>query len=97
MVILISCRFSNADCRRCIVGLIQRIGTAYKNARNEETFILDLIEMDTPNLLYVQSCEKDNKIGADRLFIEMICTFIQKNALCEVIFRQIPKIMVWKF
>ena len=53
--------------------------------------------MDTPNLFLVHSWEKDNNTVADQLFIEMICAFIQKNALCEVIFKQIPTLMVWKF
>ena len=54
---------------------------------------MDLMKLDTPNLLLVQSAKEDDP-KVDQLFIEMVRTFIQKNGLREVILIQVPTIMV---
>jgi len=77
----------------CIVGLIERISKAYKSGRRQNNFILDLMKMDTPNLLLVQSPKEDDP-NVEQLFIDMVRTFIQKNALREVILGQLQIIMV---
>ena len=53
---------------------------------------MDLIKLDTPNLLLVQSPNDD--LDVDQMFIEVVRIFIQKNALREVILNQVPAIMV---
>lgn len=47
--------------------------------------------MDIPNLLKVSN---ENDHSVDRLFIEMVRVYIQKNALREDILCQVPTIMV---
>ena len=86
-------RFSHVHCKSCIVDFIERISKAYKSDKRQNTFVLDLVKLDTPNLLLVQSPKEDDS-RADLLFIEVIHTFIHKNALREVILNQVPKIMV---
>ena len=54
---------------------------------------MDLMKLDTPNLLLVQSAKEDDP-KVDQLFIEMVRTFIQKNGLRETILIQVPTIMV---
>ena len=49
--------------------------------------------MDIPNLLLVKS-NKESNTNVEKLFIDMVSAFIQKNALREVILGQIPIIMV---
>ena len=53
---------------------------------------MDLMKLDTPNLLLVQSPKDD--LDVDQMFIEVIRTFIHKNALREVILDHVPTIMV---
>lgn len=86
-------RFSHIHCRSCIVGLIERIGKAYKGSRRQNDFVSDLIKLDTPNLLHMQSPKEDDP-RVDQTFIDMVRTFIQKNGLREVILSQVPAIMV---
>ena len=91
-------RFSHVHCKSCIVGFIERISEVYESGKRQSSFVLDLIKLDTPNLLLVQSPTKDYP-RVDQMFIELVCTFIQKNALCEAILIQVPTIMVsgyWK-
>ena len=54
---------------------------------------MDLMRLDIPNLLLVQSPKEDDP-NVDQLFIEMIHTFIKNYALRETISNQVPKIMV---
>ena len=49
--------------------------------------------MDIPNLLLVES-RKESDTNVENLFIDIVCAFIQRNALREVILGQIPAIMV---
>ena len=51
-------RFSHANCKKCIVSLLERIGKAYKSDRRHSKFITDLMKLDTPNVLLVQSVGK---------------------------------------
>ena len=87
------CRFSHANCKKCIVGLLERTGKVYKSDRRQSRFIMDLMKLDTPNLLLVHSGREDDP-KVDQLFIEMVRTFIQKNGLREIISTQVPTIMV---
>ena len=84
------CRFADANCKKCVVGLIGRIGKAYKIAGRQDVFVLDLVKMDIPNLLLVKSSDTN----VEKLFIDMVSSFILKNGLREVILGQIPEIMV---
>lgn len=86
-------RFSHVHCKSCIVGFIDRISKAYKSGKRQSTFVLDLVKLDTPDLLLVQSPKEDDP-RVDQMFIEVVRTFIQKNALREVILNQVPTIMV---
>ena len=87
------CRFSDANCKKCIVGLIERIGRAYKSGKKQNKFIVNLMKLDTPDLLVVQS-PKDDDLDVDQMFIEVVRTFIHKNALRENTLDQVPTIMV---
>ena len=86
-------RFSHVHCKSCIVGFIERISKGYKSAKRQSTFVVDLIKLDAPNLLLVESPKEDDP-RVDQMFIEMVRTFIHKNALREVILKQVPTIMV---
>ena len=90
---LFSCRFSRVHCRICIVGLLERINKAYKTSKKQNTFVMDLMQLDSPDLFLVQSPKEDDP-KVDKLFIGMVRTFIQKNTLREIILSQIPSIMV---
>ena len=72
---------------------MERISRAYKSGKRQDSFISDLIKLDTPDLLLVQSPKEDDP-KVDQMFIEMVRTFIQRNALREVILNQVPTIMV---
>ena len=54
---------------------------------------MDLMKLDVPNLFLLQS-NKEDAVKVEQKFIEMVCLFIQKNTLWDVILRQIPSIMV---
>ena len=54
---------------------------------------MDLMKLDTPNLLLVWSPREDDP-NVEQLFIEMVCTFIKNYALHETILNQVPAIMV---
>ena len=86
-------RFPHAHCKSCIVDFIERISKAYKSDKRQNTFVLDLVKLDTPNLLRVQSPKEDDP-RVDLIFIEVVRTFIHKNALRKVILNQVPTIMV---
>ena len=86
-------RFSHVHCKSCIVGFIERISKGYESTKRQSAFVLDLIKLDTPNLLLVQSPKEDDP-RVDQMFIEMVRTFIHKNGLREVILNQVPTIMV---
>ena len=51
------------------------------------------MKIDIPNLLFVKS-HKESDTNVEKLFIDMVCAFIQGNALREAILGQIPAIMV---
>ena len=53
---------------------------------------MDLMKLDTPNLLLVQSPKEDDP-NVEQLFIEMIRTFIKNYALLTILY-QVPAIMV---
>ena len=86
-------RFSHVQCRSCIVNLLERISKAYKSHKRQNNFVSDLMKLDTPNLLFVQS-PKEGLPRVDQMFSDMLRTFIQKNALREVTLNQVPLIMV---
>jgi len=87
------CRFSDAHCKKCIVGLLKRAGDAYKNGRKQHSFVMDLMKLDIPELLLVNA-SKDHDPNVENLFIEMIRGFIQRNALRDTILSQVVPIMV---
>ena len=84
-------RFSDVRCKRCIVGLIKRISESYMISKRQNTFVTDLMQLDVPNLF--QSFKEDDR-SIEIVFIAMICEFIQKNTLKEVILSQVIAIMV---
>ena len=73
--------------------MLERIGKAYKSGNKHSTFIMDLMKLNTPDLLLVQSPKEDDP-NVEQLFIEMIRTFIKNYALHETILYQVPTIMV---
>jgi len=91
--IILSCRFSDDHCKKCIVNLLKRVGDAYKSGRKQANFVLDLMKLDIPNLLVVESPKQDDP-NVEHLFIEMIHAFVQRNALRGAIMGQIATIMV---
>ena len=68
---------------------MDRIGSTYKKP---DSFVMDLMNMDIPDLMNVYSTEDDPNV--EQLFINMLCSFIQKNALNKVILYQIQDILV---
>ena len=92
--VIFSYRFSSyVHCRICIIGLLERINKAYKSDKRHDMFVIDLVKLDVPNLFLVQSNKKD-AVKVEQKFIGMVCSFIQKNTLRDVILSQIPSIMV---
>jgi len=89
----VSYRFSDAHCKKCIVGLLKRGGDAYKSGRKQNNFVMDLMKLDIPELLLVKSA-KEHEPNVEYLFNEMIRGFIQRNALRDVIISQVVPIMV---
>ena len=86
------CRFSDVQCKKCIIGLLKHISEVYKNDNRRSFFIKDLMQLDVPKLF--QCSEEDQSI--QKLFNEMVSTFIKENALKEVILSQVIEIMVCK-
>ena len=83
------CRFSDVHCKKCIINLLERISVVYQNNKRQNSFIKDLMQSDVPNLF----SEGDDQ-SIQTLFVDMVCTFIQKNALKEIILGQVTTIMV---
>ena len=72
-----------------------RISKVYEITERQDIFILDLMKMDIPNLLRVNvKSDTESDVNVEKLFIDMVSTFIQNNGLGEVILQQIPAIMV---
>ena len=84
-------RFSDAHCKKYIVGLMKRVGDAYKSGKKQHSFVIDLMMLDIPELLLVNSSKDPN---VENMFIEMIRSFIHRNALRDVIIGQVVPIMV---
>ena len=63
---------------------------AYKNPFS---FIVDLMKMDIPELLLINT-PRENDPDLQHLFSNMLCKFIQRNVLNEVILCQFEDIMV---
>lgn len=57
------------------------------------SFVIDLMKMDVPELLLIDSPRK-NDPDVQQLFINMLCVFMQRKALNEVILCQVEDIMV---
>ena len=87
--------FPDACCKRCIISLMKRISEAYEIYNRQNEFVIHLMQLDVPNLFSAQSPNEDDQ-SVQKLFIDMICTFIQKNALKEIILGQVNDIMVCK-
>ena len=50
-------------CKHCIVELLKRIGDAYKVDKRQKIFILDLMMLDVPNLLFVpKDDDRENEL-----------------------------------
>ena len=71
---------------------MNRISVVYQNNSRQNDFIKDLMLLDVPKLF---SQEDDQSIQT--LFVNMVCTFIQINALKEIILGQVTTIMVCKW
>jgi len=84
-------RFSDANCRKSIVGLIKRIGDAYAADKRQDLFINDLMSFDVTGLLQLESTDDGDVKNS---FIEMIRTFIRKKALQQVILEQVLSFVV---
>ena len=63
---------------------------AYKNPFS---FIVDLMKMDIPELLLINT-PRENDPDLQRLFSNILCKFIQRNTLNEVILCQFEDIVV---
>jgi len=83
-------RFSDANCRKSIVGLIKRIGEAYGADKQQDHFVKDLMSFSITDLLQLSTNDDEVK----NLFIEMIRTFIKRKALQEVILEQVLSFVV---
>jgi len=70
-----------------------RISEAYIEDSKQDSFIKDLMQLDVPNLFPVQSPEGDD-LSIQKSFVDMISTFVRKNALKETILKQVVEIMV---
>ena len=57
------------------------------------SFVMDLMKMDVPKLLLIHT-PRENDPDVEQLFINMLCTFIQRKALNEIILCQVEDIMV---
>ena len=68
---------------------MDRIGRAYKKP---DSFIMDLVNMDIPELMKIYITEDDPDV--EQLFINMLRSFIQRNALNKVILYQVQDILV---
>lgn len=75
------------------MNLLKRVGDAYKSGKKQGNFVLDLMKLDIPNLLVVESFKQDDP-DVEQLFIDMIHVFVQRNALRDAIMGQITSIMV---
>ena len=69
---------------------MDRISKGYKN---QDSFIIDLMKMDVPNLLLIHSPD-ENDSGVEHLFISRLSAFIQRNTLNERILCQVENITV---
>ncbi|XP_065915635.1 uncharacterized protein [Dysidea avara] len=83
-------RFSNITCKICVVGLLKRVGDAYKDDKKQHIFVSDLMKLNVPNLLLVP---EDDDRDVEMAFIKIIQTFIQENGLHEVIIDQLLSIL----
>ena len=92
IISILCCRFSDANCRKAIVGLLKRVGEAYALKKLQSHFLKDLITFGVPDLLKVPQDGREVK----ELFIDMIHTFVRKNALKEVLLGQILFFVVSK-
>ena len=54
---------------------MKRISEGYVNDGKQDKFLMDLVELDVPKLVYVQTADSEVEV----LFIEMICSFIRRN------------------
>jgi len=72
---------------------MKRVGDAYKSARKQRNFVIDLMKLDIPKLLLVESYKPDDP-NVEQMFIDMIRTFVQRNALRDILMGQITTIMV---
>ena len=75
-----------------MVGLLKRIGETYAAKKQQSHFVKDLVTFGVPDLLKVSQDGKEVK----ELFIDMIHTFVRKNALQEVLIGQILYFVVSK-
>ena len=57
------------------------------------SFVMDLMKMDVPKLLLIHT-PRENDPDVEQLFINMLCTFIQRKAVNEIILCQVDDIMV---
>ena len=71
---------------------MKRISEAYEMSKRESKFINDLIYLDVSDLLLTQSNEDDQSI--QKSFVDMVCNFIQRNALKDIILGEVVSIMV---
>ena len=74
-----------------MVGLLKRVGDAYKDDKKQHIFVSDLMKLNVPNLLLVP---EDDDRDVEMAFIKIIQTFIQENGLHEVIIDQLLSILV---
>ena len=71
---------------------MKRITKAYEIGKRENEFVNDLIRLDVPNLFLTQSKKDDLLI--QKSIVDVICSFIQRNALRDIILDQVISIMV---
>ena len=71
---------------------MKRITIAYEIGKRENEFVNDLIRLDLPNLFLTQSKKDDLLI--QKSIVDVICSFIQRNALRDIILDQVISIMV---
>ena len=62
-------------------------------SKRQNEFVTDLMRLDVANLFLTQSFKEDDQ-SIQIVFIEMVCAFIQRNALKEDILSQVTVIMV---
>jgi len=85
--IILSSSPNDDNCKHLIIGLLKRIGEAYKVDNRQNKFVEDLVALNVPDLLV-------GSADVEVAFIDMIHKFVQNYGLQQVIMEQVLGIVV---